>query len=71
MAHILVVDQDDIVAELAAGILASAGHLCGFAHSAAEAWRMMQWRQPDLMLLDENLSDAGDPLLRRLHGSPA
>ena len=30
MAHILIVDDDEIVAELAANILIGAGHACGW-----------------------------------------
>lgn len=37
MAHILVVDDDDIVAELASEILISAGHACGWVSDADEA----------------------------------
>ncbi len=70
MAHILVVDDDDIVAELASGILISAGHACGFVSDAAEAWRLLRWRRPDLLLLDEAMpGESGSSFLRRLRGS--
>lgn len=70
MAHILVIDDDDIVAELASEILISAGHACGFISDAAEAWRLLQWRRPDLLLLDENMpGESGSSLLRRLRAS--
>lgn len=71
MAHILVVDEDDIAAEITAGILASAGYACGFATTANEGWRMFQWRRPDLLLLDEAMpGDNGATFLHRLRGSP-
>lgn len=71
MAHILVVDDDDIVAELASEILVSDGHVCCFVSDTAEAWRLFKWRRPDLLLLDEALP-GGTALmfLRRLRTSP-
>lgn len=71
MAHILVVDDDDIVAELACEILLGAGHACGFVSDAEEALKLLQWRRPDLLLLDENLpGERGSGFLRRLRCSP-
>lgn len=70
MAHILVIDDDDIVAELASEILIGAGHASGFVSSTAEAWRLLQWRRPDLLLLDEALpGETGLTFLRRLRCS--
>ena len=70
MAHILVVDDDDIVAEIAAEILISAGHACSWVSDADEAWRMLEWRRPDVLLLDEAMPDeSGSSFLRRLRGS--
>lgn len=71
MAHILVVDDDDIVAELASEILISAGHACGFVSTAEEALKLLHWRRPDLLLLDERLpGERGTGFLRRLRNSP-
>lgn len=71
MAHILVVDDDDIIAELASEILLGAGHACGFVSTAEEAMKLLQWRRPDLLLLDEHLpGERGSGLLRRLRCSP-
>lgn len=71
MAHILVVDDDDIVAELASEILLAAGHACGFVSTAEEALKLLHWRRPDLLLLDENLpGERGTGFLRRLRQSP-
>lgn len=71
MAYILIVDQDDIAADLAAGMLASAGHVCGTATDPAQAWRMLHWRRPDVLLLDEAMhGDNGSTFLNRLRVSP-
>ncbi|MEO5708121.1 MAG: response regulator [Alteraurantiacibacter sp.] len=70
MAHILIADEDDIAAELAAGMLVAVGHKCAFVSDAAEAWRLLRWRRPDLLLLDEAMPDeSGASFLRRLRGS--
>ncbi|MFC3099679.1 response regulator [Altererythrobacter lauratis] len=71
MAHILVVDDDDLVAELASEILISAGHACGFVSTAEDARKLLAWRRPDLLLLDENLpGERGSGFLRALRHSP-
>ncbi len=76
MAHILVIEDDDIVAELVSEILNGAGHACGYVSNAAEAWRLLKWRRPDLLLLNENMPDetmsdeAGLTFLHRLRTSP-
>jgi len=70
MAHILVVDDDDIVAERAAQVLIDAGHACGWVNNAETAMRVLSRRRPDLILLDESLpGDSGTGLLRRLRQS--
>lgn len=71
MAHILIVDDDDVVAELASEILIAAGHACGWVSDAAAADKLLEWRRPDLLLLDQNMpGDSGSTLLRRLRNSP-
>ena len=71
MAYILVVDDDDIVAEHAARVLIDAGHACGFVSDAAEAMMLLRRRRPDLILLDHNMpGENGGSLLRRLRSSP-
>jgi two-component system phosphate regulon response regulator PhoB len=71
MAHILVVDDDDIVAELASEILMSDGHVCSFVSDTEEAWRLFRWRRPDLLMLDEAIpGGAALTFLRRLRTSP-
>lgn len=70
MAYILVVDDDDIVAEHAAQVLREAGHECGWACDAESAWDLLQARRPDLILLDHHMpGENGGSLLRRIRGS--
>ena len=70
MAHILVVDSEDIVAERAAQVLIDAGHACGWVGDAETAMKVITRRRPDLILLDDNLpGESGTSLLRRLRNS--
>lgn len=67
MAHILVVDDDDILAENAARILIDAGHACGWVTDTNAAFIALHRRRPDLMLLDQNMpQENGAVFLRRL-----
>ena len=71
MAYILVVDDDDIVAEHAARVLLDAGHACGFVSDAETAWELLKQRRPDLIVLDHNMpGENGGSLLRRIRSSP-
>ena len=71
MAHILIIDDDEIVAELASEILISDGHASGWVTDAAEAEKLLKWRRPDLLLLDDDMpGESGSALLRRLRQSP-
>ena len=71
MAHILVVDDDAIVAERAAQVLIDAGHACGWVGDAETAMSVIQRRRPDLILLDDQLpGESGTQFLRRLRQSP-
>jgi len=71
MAYILVVDDDDIVAEHAAQVLIDAGHACGWVSDTKAAMQVLSKRQPDLILLDQNMpGENGTALLRRLRISP-
>ncbi len=70
MAHILVVDDDDIVAEHAAQVLMNAGLACGWVSDAKSAMDVLKKREPDLILLDQNMpGENGTTLLRRLRNS--
>ncbi|KUR74834.1 PleD family two-component system response regulator [Novosphingobium sp. FSW06-99] len=61
MAHILVADDDDIVADILLRALESAGHLAARVDNGPDAVRVVQSRCPDLMILDYDL-----PLLHGL-----
>lgn len=70
MAHILVVDSEDMVAERAAQVLIDAGHACGWVRDAETAMKVITRRRPDLILLDEHLpGESGTTFLRRLRNS--
>ncbi|TAD74963.1 MAG: response regulator [Sphingomonadales bacterium] len=71
MAHILIADDDELIAELASEVLIDAGHACGWVTGAAAAWRCVQRKRPDLLLLDQGMpGESGLTLLRRLRRSP-
>lgn len=71
MAHILIADDDELIAELASQVLIDAGHACGWVTSADAAWRLLERRRPDLMLLDQDMPGmSGVTLLRKLRCSP-
>lgn len=71
MAYILVVDDDDIVAEHAAQVLINAGHACGWVSDVKAAMQVLSRRCPDLILLDQNMpGESGTMMLRRLRNSP-
>lgn len=72
MARILIADDDELIAELASEVLIDAGHACGWVTSAAAAWRCVQRKRPDILLLDHDMpGETGMTLLRRLRRSPA
>ena len=71
MARILIADDDELIAELASEVLIDAGHACGWVTSATEAWRCVNRRRPDILLLDQAMpGESGMTLLRRLRRSP-
>ena len=71
MAHILIADDDELIAELASEVLIDVGHACGWVTSSEEAWEVAHKRRPDLLLLDQGLPGmSGVTLLRKLRGSP-
>ena len=70
MAQILIADDDTVVAEIASATLISAGHACGWVTSGRQALKLLSWRRPDLLLLEQDLPDMpGSDLLRELRGS--
>ena len=67
MAHILIVDDDELVSDLAAQTLLDAGHICGQVSSEPDVLRLLRWRRPDLLLLDQNMSEiSGAQILRQI-----
>ncbi|MEM7779872.1 MAG: response regulator [Pseudomonadota bacterium] len=71
MAHILIADDDDLIAELASQTLIDAGHACGWVTSGQACWDLLQNRRPDLLLLDQDMPGmSGMTLLRHLRQSP-
>jgi CheY-like chemotaxis protein len=71
MAHILIVDDDVIIAEVASEALINAGHACGWVTSGEQALKVLKHRRPDIMLLDQDMPGmTGTQVLRRLRASP-
>jgi two-component system, OmpR family, phosphate regulon response regulator PhoB len=71
MARILIADDDELIAELASEVLIDAGYPCGWVTSAEAAWRCVQRKRPDILLLDQQMpGESGMTLLRRLRRSP-
>ena len=71
MAYVLIADDDEIIAELATNVLIEAGHACGWVTDGEKALELLQWRRPDLMLLDQDMPGlSGATVLRTLRNSP-
>ena len=71
MANILIVDDDELIAELASQILIEAGHACDWVTSGEEALALLKVRRPDLVLLDDDMPGmTGSQMLRQLRSSP-
>ncbi len=72
MPRILIVDDDELIAELASEVLIDAGFACGWVTSAGAAWTCVHGKRPDLVLLDQSMpGESGMTLLRRLRQSPS
>lgn len=70
MAHILIADDDELLAELASQTLIDAGHASGWVTNADEAWLALRRSRPDLLLLDQDMPGmSGITLLRKLRQS--
>jgi DNA-binding response OmpR family regulator len=70
VAHILIADDDELVAELASQVLIDAGHACGWVTSGEECWHLIARRRPDVLLLDQNMPGiSGISLLRKMRQS--
>lgn len=71
MAHILIADDDELIAELASQVLIDSGHACGWVTSGEDCWALLQNRRPDILLLDQDMPGmTGMTLLRKLRQSP-
>jgi two-component system phosphate regulon response regulator PhoB len=70
VAFILIVDSDASGAERAADALIAAGYACGWVCNAEQARTLLRWREPELILLDEDMPGQGDAsLLRELRST--
>ena len=70
MPHILIVDDDEIIAKMASEILMDAGHACGWVEDGEKALDVLRWRRPDLLLLDQDMPGlTGSQVLRSLRGA--
>ena len=45
MAHILIADDDELIAELASQVLIDAGHACGWVTSGEDCWALLRRRR--------------------------
>ena len=70
MAHVLIVDDDALVAEYASDSLINAGHGTGWVNSGKKAMNLLRRRKPDVVLLDQDMPDmSGSDVLRKLRNS--
>lgn len=70
MAKIIIVDDDEIIADMASNILFEAGHVCGWVPDGEKALELLRWRRPDLLLLDHDMPGlTGAQVLRSLRSS--
>ena len=71
MAHILIADDDELVAAILADAFARAGHPSHWVPNARAAWESVHERRPDIVLLDQEMPDTpGLALLAKLRVSP-
>ena len=71
MSYILIVDDDEIIAEVVTDLMIGIGHACGWVTKGEDAWDLLKGgKRPDLMLLDQTLPGmSGIALLRQLRAS--
>lgn len=71
MARIIIVDDDEIMAEIIGEALAAAGHLVSAVHDGNDAMAAILRGDPDLLVLDYNLPGrTGMDILREVRASP-
>ena len=72
MARILIVDDDEVMAELVSELLSQNGHMVSAVHKGNEAVSAAIASAPDLLILDYELPDrSGLDILRALREMPA
>ncbi|HEY0627183.1 MAG TPA: response regulator transcription factor [Allosphingosinicella sp.] len=70
MAHILVVDDDELLGETVRAILESEGHAVGYVSSGEAAIETIALKRPDLIILDAMMPGIpGEEVLRRVRAS--
>lgn len=70
MAQIVIADDDEIIAEMAANVLMDEGHTCGWVTDGRQLMELVSWRRPDLILLDQEMPEfTGNQVLRMLRTS--
>lgn len=70
MPYVLIVDDDEMIAEMASDVLLAAGYACGWVTSGEDAMDLLKWREPDLMLLDQDMPGmSGAQVLRKVRSS--
>jgi DNA-binding response OmpR family regulator len=71
LAHILIADDDELIAEILSDAFAAAGHPSHSVPSAEAAWESVHARRPDILLLDQDMPGLpGLALLGKLRASP-
>jgi DNA-binding response OmpR family regulator len=71
VARIIIVDDDEIVTDIASEALSAAGHMVSAVHDGAEALGAIRDGDPDLLILDYELpSRTGMEILRQIRNLP-
>lgn len=65
MARIIIVEDDDLVGEVARDALLAGGHGVGLIANGAEALQVIKKRRPELVILDCNVPDLSGLLILR------
>lgn len=72
MASILVVDDDDAIADLIKDVLVQEGHACALASSGPKALELLGKSRYDLVILDRNMPEmSGIQVLKTIRASKA
>lgn len=72
MANILVVDDDDAIADLIKDVLGQQGHACALASSGTKALELIGKSRFDLVILDRNMPEmSGIQVLKAIRADKA